>query len=195
MGKTNMGQNETHKGQNKTCQGWTETCQQSVIKNLECHNNYDDIDNDNNDCKVCSSNNLELCNYKVEISHNVDVFDLVLYITPEKNSSFYHHQTKSYDFEVTSEKKNILTSTIFLIIHPQIFVTCWRCYIELAIIHFAQMMSYQTFCQNDKVPNIHFAFFLKDILLLPNFRKKSDILPKLHFAHTTFCKNYILPNF
>ena len=98
--------------------------QQSVIKNLECHNNYDDIDNDNNDCKVCSSNNLELCNYKVEISHNVDVFDLVLYITPEKNSSFYHHQTKSYDFEVTSEKKNILTSTIFLIIHPQIFVTC-----------------------------------------------------------------------
>ena len=113
-------------------------------------------------------------------------------------SSLFHHlqsETKSYDFEVTSEKKNILTSTIFLIIHPQIFVTCWRCYIELAMIHFAQMMSYQTFCQHDKVPNIHFAFFLKEILLLPNFPKKSDILPKLHFAHTTFCKNYILPNF
>ena len=36
------------------------------------------IDNDNNDSKEGNSNDIELCKYKVEISHNLDVFDLVV---------------------------------------------------------------------------------------------------------------------
>ena len=39
--------------------------------------NYDDIDNDNNGCKDGNSNDLKLSQYKVEISHNLDVFDPV----------------------------------------------------------------------------------------------------------------------